>query len=528
MKTKILKVILLVILSLEILQIKAQNQLLYLKGGDPTNWTVTGIPGNQHEEIAQWTSAGYNVQTMNLTTTIITSTLLNGYQVLRLNGELGPRAMTASEGNAIYSWVQNGGKLLADIGWTNMVPAISSFGVQTIDGQNGGGSGLSWYFHGAPMIDGPIIGPGGGVNSFSSSAMDHPVLTSNNNLNVDYYKSGYPMIVHGEFGNGKIIIVFTNSWSHDQDWETNAYRCTIFEADNLEFLQKCIQYLLPITNFIDSFESGDYIIGGWIINGSVEVSTTSPNQGLMCSKGTNSYSLKKSFNPTLTDNVLTIEYAMKASQVNKYSVMFKVTDINNRMACRVSFINNGFIGAINGRQTFNLMSYTPDMWYSVKVVLDVPAKKYDVYVDDFLVADNFNFYPPYFGQGFSFPQNFIWESFESGNSIGWLDEVTINSGGTIGNVKSSGEIDDDLISNQNNEVKISPNPCRDRVQIQIASIDEPVTFELYAISGEKVMTQTLKTTTNFIETSTISEGLYFAVIKRNGNIQLREKLIITH
>lgn len=231
--------------------IYSQQQLLYLKGGDPANWTETGIPGNQHEEITQWTNYGCEVQTMNLTTTSITSSLLSNYEVLRLNGELGPRALTFAEGGAIYSWVQDGGKLLADIAFTNQIPAISSFGVQTIEGENGGNTGLVWYFHGAPMVDGPITGPLSGVGSFASACMDHPVLTAENQLIVDYYKSGYPMIVHNQFGAGKVVIVFTNAWSHDQDWTTNAYRATIFEEDNIEFLQNCIEYFQTTTGTDD-------------------------------------------------------------------------------------------------------------------------------------------------------------------------------------------------------------------------------------------------------------------------------------
>jgi hypothetical protein len=243
-KSEIVRIILLMVLFTGTSGLFAQKTLLYLKGGNPSTWTNTGIPGNQHEEITRWTSAGYNVQTMNLTTTTITYNLLTSYQVLRLNGELGPRDITQSEGDAIYTWVLSGGKLLADIGWTKMVPAISSFGVVTIEGQNGGGTGLDWYFNGAPMVDGPITGPEGGVTSFASSAMDHPMLSSNNNLIVDYYKSGYPMIVHNQFGAGKVIIVFTNSWSHDEDWPTNAYQANIFEEDNIDFLENCIQYFV--------------------------------------------------------------------------------------------------------------------------------------------------------------------------------------------------------------------------------------------------------------------------------------------
>jgi hypothetical protein len=185
----------------------------------------------------------YQVTTMNLTTTTITSSLLSGYQALRLNGELNPRALSSAEGQAIFDWVNAGGRLLADINFTSQVPAVSLFGVSTITGQNGGATGTSWYYHGAPMVDGPINGPLGGVVSFASACMDRPVLTSGSPLIVDYYKSGYPMIVHNQFGSGRVVIVFTNAWSHNQDWVTNAYQATVFNQNNLIFLQKAIQYL---------------------------------------------------------------------------------------------------------------------------------------------------------------------------------------------------------------------------------------------------------------------------------------------
>jgi hypothetical protein len=253
---------LIIALFMIIPSVNAQSQLLYLKQGDPSEWTETGVPGNQHEEISQWTSQGYTVQTMNLTTTTITSTLLAGYQVLRFNGEGGVRNISTAEGNAIYNWVVSGGKLLADVSWTKHVPAVSSFGVQTIDGLNGGSTGLDWYFHGAPMLDGPVMGPEGGVDLFSSSAMDKPILTSGSTLIVDYYKSGYPMIVHNQFGIGRVVIVFSNAWSHDEDWPGNAYRANIFEADNLQFLQNVIEYFNTNLLYLKQGDPSEWTITG--------------------------------------------------------------------------------------------------------------------------------------------------------------------------------------------------------------------------------------------------------------------------
>ncbi len=218
------------------------NALLYLKVGSPSNWVGTGAQGRA-EEISRWTNAGYIVTPLDFSQTTVTEELLNNYNVLRVDGYACYRAISSAEGLAIYYWVMSGGKLMADIMCANQVPAVSLFGVQNIEGQNGGSSGLSWYFHGAPFLTGPVTGPGGTANSLALEAMDHPVLSSNHNLIIDGTISGYPMVVHNQFGNGKAIIIFTGGWCQNAAPPGNAYQANIFQADNLQFLSNCIQYL---------------------------------------------------------------------------------------------------------------------------------------------------------------------------------------------------------------------------------------------------------------------------------------------
>jgi hypothetical protein len=148
------------------------NNLLYLKAGDPSNWTAQGASGSQYKEISTWQDAGYTVQTMDLSNTDITDALLANYKVLRINGSSGKSAnLTSSEGEAIYNWVIKGGMLIADIPFNNQVVAVDKFGVDRIDGENGGSTGRSWYFYGAPLTIGPVTGPNGEINTLACESM---------------------------------------------------------------------------------------------------------------------------------------------------------------------------------------------------------------------------------------------------------------------------------------------------------------------------------------------------------------------
>ncbi|MBW7846329.1 MAG: hypothetical protein H3C45_11990 [Bacteroidia bacterium] len=172
---------------------------------------------------------------MDLSTTTINSSLLSQYKVIRLCSYKG-RTYTTAEGDAMYNFVTAGGKLLADVPFTNDVPISSKYGVSTIQGQNGGSSGLDWHYHGAPLTFGPISGPVGTLNSMACESMDRPVLISGHNLTIDAKIDNYPAIVHGTFGNGKVVLTFLAFWAHDATYPGNAYRANIYQEQNLQFL----------------------------------------------------------------------------------------------------------------------------------------------------------------------------------------------------------------------------------------------------------------------------------------------------
>lgn len=255
MKAKLLFVIVLFMSSIlmECMgQTASQNtgSLLYLKNGDPANWTTPNTPSSQYKEITIWEGYGYSVITENLEDIELTEVLLNNYETVRINGQYGGAFLT-SEVEAVENWVNNGGDLFLEIPRTESVNITQPFEVQGIEGENGGTNGLNWYYHGAPWNFGPVIGPFSSVNQMASQVMDHPILASNHNLIIDCEVDGYPVIVHKEFGLGKVVIIFTEGWSQDMAPTGNLYKANIYEAENIAFLENVIIYFNSSTSIQD-------------------------------------------------------------------------------------------------------------------------------------------------------------------------------------------------------------------------------------------------------------------------------------
>ena len=176
--------------------------------------------------------------------------------------------------------------------------------------------------------------------------------------------------------------------------------------------------------FYDGFESGSFSTENWTVTGSSEISTEFPYEGSYCVKGPGTYSIEQIFNP-ITDNIVTIEYAMKASQTGSVCVNQRVMDDNGKMSGFVAFRWNGNIVAKNGPEYDSIMDLQPyikDVWYEIKVELNVSAKTYDVFIDGVLKADNFDFYD----YDFTNPSLFKWNSGETWG-IGWLDCIQITA-----------------------------------------------------------------------------------------------------
>lgn len=220
------------------------NKMLYFVSTDLNVLVTPNVPGSHSIEINEWKAAGYDITYMNSLQTgnIITEELLSNYSVLRLSN-YNPHNYTVAEGQAIYSWVQNGGKLLADIHFNADINAVKNFGVERIDGVGGGSTGRTWIYNGAPLVIAPVTGPFA-VSSIGIEAFDRPILKSPNDLNIAASYSGYPVVVYKGSGNGKVVITFDGgSYSLDVIHPFNAYRAAISMRDNLQFVKNIITYL---------------------------------------------------------------------------------------------------------------------------------------------------------------------------------------------------------------------------------------------------------------------------------------------
>lgn len=222
------------------------NKLLYLRGGDPANWTVPGNAGSQSIAIAQWQAEGFDVTTMNFSTTI-TENLLRDYGAVVINGYFnegrGLNPYPASEGSALYNWVNAGGKMLAVSSFSEQNHLYSSFGLSRVSRNLHTNNGNQEYF-GSPLITtGFDDFSGAGNFSMASESMDKPLLTAGSPLTVMVTRGSDPALAYGQVGDGKVVISFTEGWLHDVSFPLNAWKANINQEDNLLILNNIIDYL---------------------------------------------------------------------------------------------------------------------------------------------------------------------------------------------------------------------------------------------------------------------------------------------
>ncbi|MCX6827676.1 MAG: hypothetical protein NT002_00080 [candidate division Zixibacteria bacterium] len=196
---------------------------------------------SHYKKISLWKDAGYEADVYTIGSVKFTDSVLALYDVLDVHGWL--HTEDSAEGAAVHRWVNTGGNLLATVTADAMVPLVAPFGVERIDGVHGGSSGLSWSFHGAPLLIGPVNGPEAFNGFLATESMDCPVLTAGHSLTIAATVGGYPAVVYGKFGYGAVVITFAGGWGHDATKSTNAYRATIYRGDNIDFMNNLISYL---------------------------------------------------------------------------------------------------------------------------------------------------------------------------------------------------------------------------------------------------------------------------------------------
>lgn len=86
--------------------------------------------------------------------------------------------------------------------------------------------------------------------------------------------------------------------------------------------------------------------------------------------------------------IVTVEFKIKADSNQKAAaIQLAGTGTGNAIA-NLTFMKNGAIAFNHGEMLLgSIISYKPDIWYAVRMVIDLNQKVYSAYVNDKLVAD---------------------------------------------------------------------------------------------------------------------------------------------
>ncbi|HNB81849.1 MAG TPA: T9SS type A sorting domain-containing protein [Chitinophagaceae bacterium] len=188
----------------------------------------------------------------------------------------------------------------------------------------------------------------------------------------------------------------------------------------LFFLSGCFAMRAQLP-FTDGFETGSFVSGNWNVSGSAQISSVAPASGLYCVKGEATWGMNKTFPGMLMNDSLVLTFKIKASQTNTTSAIFRIKDTTTSGTCAGLFFDaSGTIKTTNGTSTVVLMNYDTAVWYSIRMVLNMLTQKYDLWIDQNLVANDFAFYT----SSFTHPYIFSWSSVAS-TGIAWLDDIQI-------------------------------------------------------------------------------------------------------
>ena len=172
--------------------------------------------------------------------------------------------------------------------------------------------------------------------------------------------------------------------------------------------------------FSDGFES--WTLDNWVASGDTNINDEFPYEGQAYFEGLDFYQMEKTFTP-IAEDIITVEFAMRANQIDKECVDFLVYDDNNNTIARIYFANNGAIISKNGPQDATLMLYEESVWYLIKFVIDQSLKTYNIYLDTTLIANQFDYVNASSGSA----SRFYFSSSESLDSRGYVDDFSISS-----------------------------------------------------------------------------------------------------
>jgi hypothetical protein len=276
-------------------------------------------------------------------------------------------------------------------------------------------------------------------------------------------------------------------------------------------LRACILFLLLLNfnahtqiPFHDGFESGNFISGGWTVSGNSAISTINPAQGIYCVEGPGNWGIVKTLN-SINASVLTVEFKVKASQVNTTCMIFRIKDTLGNTSVGTFFDNLGYINGVNGPGTIGvvpLFAYTADTWYSFRFELDMNTNQYDLYIDNVLHCNDYNF----FSSGFTDPYLFTWSSVAT-TGTAWIDDIHIYAG----TVNQS-----DILSVDNTEFILINSGSALKVK---TSDSKNLTACIRNISGQTIYKNTIRND-QLIDLTYFQPGIYFASWIENSKVHI--------
>ncbi len=85
----------------------------------------------------------------------------------------------------------------------------------------------------------------------------------------------------------------------------------------------------------------------------------------------------------------------------------------------------------------------------------------------------------------------------------------------------------ETLSNARN-VTVYPNPASDKIVVETNDYQNPVTFELYSLGGNRVLCQTCYSAKQDVDMKSVENGLYFYKVSTSGQILKNGKITILH
>ncbi|MFT4061024.1 MAG: T9SS type A sorting domain-containing protein [Edaphocola sp.] len=143
-----------------------------------------------------------------------------------------------------------------------------------------------------------------------------------------------------------------------------------------------------------------------------------------------------------------------------------------------------------------------DTWFTIKEEMDLDSKTVSFYINDTLATD---------GEGLTWPGTlgsfggydfYSADATDTKSNTYYIDDVSItHEGGTSGIAK---------LPEQNNNLKVYPNPARD--QVTLSATDKITDVEVYNLLGQRVLKTAPNANTVQLDIKTLVSGTYSATI----------------